>query len=181
MSSDALPREISEASPVLLLLGGPAGAGKSTLARAWCAARGRAAHVQLDEVRHLIVAGRADPQQGGSLQGEQYALSVRATVALARTFVEGGYDVAADDVLEPAAFERHWRPLLDGLDWRLVIVLPDLEEVLRRSRAREKRVLELHSRAQHAGCGGWPREYRVDTTSLSIAESLVLVRRASRT
>jgi predicted kinase len=69
---------------VLPLLGGPAGAGKSTLARAWCAARGRAAHVQLDEVRHLIVAGRADPQQPGPLQSEQYALSARATMALAR-------------------------------------------------------------------------------------------------
>src|SRR5688572_5068645 len=122
---------------VLLLLGGPAGAGKSTVARAWCASRASAAHVQLDEVRHLIVAGRADPQQAGPLQSNQYTLSVRASLALARTLLEAGYDVAVDDVLEPAAFERDWRPLLHGLDWRIVIVLPDLEEVLRRSRPRE--------------------------------------------
>src|SRR6266508_2352305 len=75
---------------ILLLLGGPAGAGKSTLARAWSAARCRAAHIELDEVRHLIVAGRADPQQPSSVQSEQYALSVRACVALARTFLEDG-------------------------------------------------------------------------------------------
>ena len=137
--------------------------------------------MQLDEVRHLIVAGRADPQQPGALQSEQYALAVRATVALARTFIGGGYDVAVDDVLEPAAFDRDWRPLLDGLDWRLVIVLPDLEEVLRRSRAREKRVLENHSRAQHAACAGWPAEYRIDTTHLTVDESLALVRQVSGT
>ena len=62
-----------------------------------------------------------------------------------------------------------------------MIVLPDVEEVLRRSRAREKRVLEVHTRAQHAACGGWPPEYRIDTTGLSVAESLALLRRASRT
>jgi hypothetical protein len=138
-------------------------------------------HVQLDEVRHLIVAGRADPQQPGPLQSEQYALSVRATVALTGTFAAGGYDVVVDDVLEPGAFERYWRPSLDKLDWRLVIVLPDLEEVLRRSRAREKRVREQHSRAQHAACAAWAPEYRVDTTCLCIEESLALVRRASGT
>jgi predicted kinase len=115
---------------VLILFGGPAGAGKSTLARAWCATRPRAAHVELDEVRHLIVAGRADPQAPGAPQSEQYALSVRACCALARVFLEDAYDVAVDDVLEPAAFERYWRPHLAGMDWRLVVILPVLEEVL---------------------------------------------------
>ena len=181
MTGSAPTRHTKQSGGVVLLLGGPAGAGKSTLARAWCAARGRAAHVQLDEVRHLIVAGRADPQQPGPLQSEQYALGVRATVALARTFVEGGYDVAVDDVLEPAAFDRYWRTLLDGLAWRLVVVLPDLEEVLRRSRAREKRVLEVHTRAQHAACAGWPPAHRIDTTHLRVDESLALVRQVSGT
>ena len=139
------------------------------------------AGIVVDKVRHLIVAGRADPQQSEPLQSEQYAPSVRATVALAPTFVEGGYDVAVDDVLEPAAFVRYWRPLLDGLDWRLVIVLPDLEEVLRRSRAREKHVLEVHTRAQHAASTAWPLEYRIDTTHLTVDESLALVRQVSGT
>jgi chloramphenicol 3-O-phosphotransferase len=129
----------------------------------------------------MIVQGLADPQSSSRLQAEQYALAVAATCALARQFAAGGYDVAVDDVLEPAAFEREWRPLLEGLDWRLVIVLPDLDEVLRRSRARDKRVLEAHSRAQHAACAAWPSEYRVDTTALTVEESLALVRRASHT
>ena len=166
---------------MLILFGGPAGAGKSTLARAWCATRPRAAHVELDEVRDLIVAGRADPQQPGSLQGEQYALSVRACCALARVFLADGYDVAVDDVLEPAAFDRYWRPLLDGLDWRVLVLLPTLEEVLRRSHARPKRVLEQHSRAQHAACAAWPAQQRVDTTGLTPAQSLALVRATTGT
>ncbi len=160
---------------MIALFGGPAGAGKSTLARAWCATRSQAAHVELDEVRHLIVSGLADPQRAGDLQDEQYRLSVAATCALARTFAEGGYDVAIDDVFEPAAFARCWQPRLDGLTWKLVVVLPSLDETFARLAQRKKRVMEEHTRTQHARCADWPAETRIDTSGLGIEESLALV------
>ena len=127
-------------------------------------------------MRRLIVGGAADPQQPGDRPAEQYALSIAATCALARAFAGGGYDVAVDDVLAPGAFERLWRPQLDGLDWMLVVVLPSLDEALARSASRGKRVLEEHTRAQHALCSSWPAGVRIDTTGLSVEESLALVR-----
>jgi chloramphenicol 3-O-phosphotransferase len=133
----------------IVLLGGPAGAGKSTLARAWCSTRERAVHVELDEVRSLIVSGLADPQRPGELQAEQYDVSVAATCALARAFASGGYDVVVDDVLEPGPFELCWRPRLEGLRWEVVIVLPSLAETLER---------------------------RIDTGGLGVEESLALLR-----
>lgn len=157
------------------LFGGPAGAGKSTLARAWCATRPHAAHIELDEIRHLIISGLANPQESSDLQREQYALSVEATCSLARTFVGGGCDVAIDDVFEPDAFDRYWRPQLDGLPWRLVVVLPSLEETFARSAQREKRVRDEHIRTQHARCGAWDEAVRIDTTGLDLDESLNLV------
>ena len=160
---------------MIALFGGPAGAGKSTLARAWCATRERAVHVELDAVRSLIVRGLANPQEASDLQAAQYATSVLATCALARAFAGDGYDVAVDDVLEPDAFERWWRPALDDADWRVVIVLPSLEETLTRSGGRAKRVAERHTRVQHARCAAWPAKLRVDTTRLDVAASLALV------
>jgi chloramphenicol 3-O-phosphotransferase len=160
---------------MIALFGGAAGSGKSTLARAWCATRKRAAHVELDRIRELICSGLANPQAPSELQEAQYALSAAATCALARAFAAGGYDVAVDDVLEPEAFERCWRPELAGLDWRIVIVQPSLEAVLERSDAREKRVLDEHVRTQHARCSQWPPEYQVDTSDSSVAASLALV------
>ena len=59
----------------MVLFTGPAGAGKSTLTGAWCATRLRAAHIELDKVRHLIVSGLTDPQVPGPLQAEQYGTS----------------------------------------------------------------------------------------------------------
>jgi predicted kinase len=162
----------------VVLFGGPAGAGKSTLARAWCATRTKAAHVELDEIRSLIVTGLVDPQVAGDLQSEQYEVAVAATCSLARSFVGAGYDVAVDDVLEPKLFERLWHAHLHELDWQVVIVLPSLEETLVRSSARPKRVLEELSREQHRRLQMWPQDVRVDTTGLSIPASLKLVEEA---
>jgi chloramphenicol 3-O-phosphotransferase len=161
---------------LVALVGGPAGAGKTTLAAAWCAERELAVHVELDDVRALIVAGRADPQRPElPRQEEQYALAARSCCAVARVFAGAGYDVAIGDVFEPAAFERYWRPELEGLSWRLVVVLPSLEETLARSAGRQKHVRERHSRAQHAACSRWPEEVRVDTSGLGVGESLAAV------
>jgi chloramphenicol 3-O-phosphotransferase len=157
---------------MLVLFGGPAGAGKSTLAAAWCATRTRAVHIELDAVRELIVSGRADPQQPGDLAGEQYGLSVAACCALAGPFLAAGYDVAIDDVFEPAAFEAYWRPRLGDRAFALVIVRPSLEATLARSARRQKRVLEQHTRSQHEATGGWDARFVVDTTGLSVEESL---------
>jgi chloramphenicol 3-O-phosphotransferase len=162
---------------VVVLFGGPAGAGKSTLARLWCSTRERAVHVEFDQVRGLIVQGLADPQQPGAVQEEQYVTAVEATCALARTFADAGYDVAVDDVLEPERYGRDWRPRLAGVETHLVVVLlPDLAETLVRAASRgDKRVREQHIRAQHDRCRAWPAEQRVDTTGLTPQQSLGLV------
>ncbi|MDE2822778.1 MAG: AAA family ATPase [Chloroflexota bacterium] len=168
--------DLVSSSPQVILFGGPAGSGKSTLAKAWCATRERAAHIQLDEVRSLIVAGYADPQLTGDLQGEQFHLSVRACCALAREYLDSGYDVAIDDVLFPgAAFDASWRHHLAGIDWRVVIIHPTLEETLARSSNRDKKVPAHLVREQHQATFGWPERYRIDTTGLSVADSLTLV------
>ena len=168
-------RHVQGGERFVVLFGGPAGAGKSTLARAWCETRPQAAHIELDEIRHLIVSGRADPQVRSELQAAQYRLTVEATCALARSFTAGGCDVAIDDVFEPAAFDRYWRRQLDGLPWKLVVVLPSLDETLARSARREKRVMAEHTRTQHARCAEWEDGVRIDTTGLDLEQSLALV------
>jgi predicted kinase len=160
---------------VLLLIGGPAGAGKSTVSAAWCRTRQRAVRIDLDQIRDLIVAGRADPQVLTPLQAQQYHTSVKACVALAREFVADGYDVAVETVFEPDDFTRRWRPLLAGLPWHLVVLRPSLPVTLTRSRSRSKRVLEEHTRNQHADVGRWSGDVQLDTTELSVARTVEII------
>jgi len=156
----------------MVMFTGPAGAGKTTLARAWCATRPRAAHVELDEVRHLIVSGLADPQAPGQLQADQYDTSVAACCALAREFAKSGYDVAVDDAVDPKGFERHWLPRLKGIEHSVVVVRPSLETVLERGAGRSKWVRADVVRDQHAAASRWPTERTIDTTGQSVQESL---------
>lgn len=158
---------------IVLLLAGPAGAGKSTLARAWCHTRLVAAHVQLDTVRDLLVQGLVDPRVVGEPgQAEQWQASVTATCALVRSFAESGIDVAVDDLILPADAEDVWQPRLNGLRTHLVVVLPSLDEALTRGRRRDKHVPERLVTSQHDGSARWPRQRQLNTTGQTVRESV---------
>jgi predicted kinase len=161
----------------LLLLTGPAGSGKSTVARVWASKRARGVHIQLDEIRSLIVGGYADPQADGRVQTEQYEVSVLASIALAKQFINHGYDVALCDVFPPALFERLWRPHLEDVEWRVVVLLPTLDETITRATKRTKHVREDIIRDQHAAMTSWNNGRIIDTTTMTVEEALVAVQR----
>lgn len=179
----ARARMLVVVNAIVLLLAGPAGAGKSTLARAWCHTRLVAAHVQLDTVRNLLVQGLVDPRavwEPG--QAEQWQASVTATCALVRSFAESGIDVAVDDLILPADAQDIWQPLLNGLSTHLVVVLPSLEEALARGRSRGKHVPEQLVTSQHEGSARWPRQRQLNTSGQTVGESVnALLERMSTT
>ena len=157
---------------MIAMFGGAAGSGKTTIARKWCLSRTLAVHIEFDEIRDLIVAGRADPQVLTELQAAQYEVTVRACCALARTFADAGYDVAIDEGFGPEETLSLWKPALEDRDARLVILHPSLKSVLQRGASRAKHVLEEHVLTQHASVGRWPVHVRVDSSLQSIEETV---------
>jgi hypothetical protein len=162
---------------MIVLFGGTAGSGKSTIARQWCVKHSSAVHIERDSILSLIVAGLADPQIVNPSQQQQYSDSVRACCALARSFEQSGYIVAIDDVLEPYAAASLWMPELEGFDDRLVILHPRLEVVLARGLARRKMLAVHLDRSQHAAVARWPSRLRVDSSDLSVEQTLDAVSR----
>lgn len=157
---------------MIVLFGGAAGAGKTTVANLWCRTRQRSVHIQLDEIRSLIVSGLADPQELIVEQGEQYIHSVNACAALARSFAINGYDVAIDDVFEPEPVRKYWLPQLQGLDVRLIILHPPLETILTRAAQRNKHVMEQHILSQYQSLNAWPSTYIINSGKLNPSETL---------
>ena len=157
---------------MIVLFGGAAGVGKTTIARLWCESRRRSVHIQLDDVRDLIISGRVDPQIPSLDQSAQYSDSVAACAGLARSFACAGYDVAIDDVFEPDPTRQLWLPQLDGLDVRFVALHPPLDAVLMRASARQKRVSAHHIRSQHAAMDGWPISHRIDSGKQTPVQTL---------
>jgi len=83
----------------------------STTARLLALAAARAAVVDVDDVRQLIVSGAATPWQGAEGLAQQ-RLGVENACDLAGRFHAAGFDVIVADVLTPLtlASKRQWLP-----------------------------------------------------------------------
>ncbi|MFE3517400.1 Pro-rich N-terminal domain-containing protein [Streptomyces sp. NPDC059166] len=144
-----------------VLLIGPAGAGKTTVAKLWAGRRRvPTAHVSLDDVREWVCSGFADPQAGWNDHSEaQYRLARRTCGFAARNFLANGISCILDDAVFPdrpvvglGGWKRHVGPGLLP-----VVLLPGLEVVLERNAARSgnRRLSDEEVARIHGRMAGW--------------------------
>ncbi|MFC5803818.1 Pro-rich N-terminal domain-containing protein [Streptomyces formicae] len=158
----APPAESGTGSATLaVLLIGPAGAGKTTVARHWASSRRvPTAHISLDDVREWVCSGFADPQSGWNDQSEaQYRLARRTCGFAARNFLANGISCILDDAVFPdrpvvglGGWKRHVGPGLLP-----VVLLPGLEIVLERNAERtgNRRLSDEEVASIHGRMAGW--------------------------
>jgi predicted kinase len=89
-----------------LLLTGPPAAGKSTTARGLVDALPLAAMIDVDDLRHLVLAGHAAPWDGPAGLVQQ-RIGVENACDLARRFASSGIEVVIADVLTPRTAELY--------------------------------------------------------------------------
>ncbi|MFB7937385.1 AAA family ATPase [Streptomyces sp. NPDC056049] len=144
-----------------VLLIGPAGAGKTTVARHWARRRPvPTAHISLDDVREWVCSGFADPQSGWNDHSEaQYRLARRTCGFAARNFLANGISCILDDAVFPdrpvvglGGWKRHVGPGLLP-----VVLLPGLDVVLERNaqRSGNRRLSDEEVAAIHGRMAGW--------------------------
>ncbi|MFC4610933.1 AAA family ATPase [Streptomyces maoxianensis] len=144
-----------------VLLIGPAGAGKTTVARHWATSRRvPTAHISLDDVREWVCSGFADPQSGWNDHSEaQYRLARRTCGFAARNFLANGISCILDDAVFPdrpvvglGGWKRHIGPGLLP-----VVLLPGLEIVLERNaeRSGNRRLSDEEVAGIHGRMAGW--------------------------
>ncbi|MFH8729294.1 AAA family ATPase [Streptomyces termitum] len=149
------------ATTLAVLLIGPAGAGKTTVARHWARRRPvPTAHISLDDVREWVCSGFADPQSGWNEHSEaQYRLARRTCGFAARNFLANGISCIVDDAVFPdrpvvglGGWKRHVGPGLLP-----VVLLPGLEVVLERNaqRSGNRRLSDEEVAAIHGRMAGW--------------------------
>ncbi|MFI6336712.1 Pro-rich N-terminal domain-containing protein [Streptomyces sp. NPDC050535] len=144
-----------------VLLIGPAGAGKTSVAKYWAAHRRvPTAHISLDDVREWVRSGFADPQAGWNDHSEaQYRLARRTCGFAARNFLANGISCILDDAVFPdrpvvglGGWKRHVGPGLLP-----VVLLPGLEIVLERNaeRSGNRRLTDEEVARIHGRMAGW--------------------------
>jgi 2-phosphoglycerate kinase len=127
--------------PFVVLLTGPAGAGKTTVARAWASQQQRPTmHISLDDVRDFVKSGYANPSDGLSTGvQQQYELARQGCAMLALHYVRAGFLAIIDDAIFPEWEEvgyNGWHELLVEAPHYLVVLLPAFEYVLERNQYR---------------------------------------------
>ncbi|HZF91278.1 Pro-rich N-terminal domain-containing protein [Streptomyces sp.] len=149
------------ATTLAVLLIGPAGAGKTSVAKYWADHRRvPTAHISLDDVREWVRSGFADPQSGWNDNSEaQYRLARRTCGFAARNFLANGISCILDDAVFPdrpvvglGGWKRHVGPGLLP-----VVLLPGLDIVLERNAERtgNRRLTDEEVARIHGRMAGW--------------------------
>ncbi|MFE2103245.1 Pro-rich N-terminal domain-containing protein [Streptomyces sp. NPDC059468] len=155
----AVPDPTTTTLAVLLI--GPAGAGKTSVAKYWADHRRvPTAHISLDDVREWVRAGYANPQSGWNGNSEaQYRLARRTCGFAARNFLANGISCILDDAVFPdrpvvglGGWKRHVGPGLLP-----VVLLPGLDIVLERNAERtgNRRLTDEEVARIHGRMAGW--------------------------
>ncbi|MGG7575017.1 Pro-rich N-terminal domain-containing protein [Streptomyces sp. BP-8] len=158
--TDTAAPDASQAAVAVLLIG-PAGAGKTSVARHWADTRRvPTAHISLDDVREWVRSGFADPQSGWNDHSEaQYRLARRTCGFAARNFLANGISCILDDAVFPdrpvvglGGWKRHVGPGLLP-----IVLLPGLEIVLERNarRSGNRRLSDEEVARIHGRMAGW--------------------------
>ncbi len=177
---------------MVVIVTGPAGAGKSTVARELCRRFERAAHIAVDALRHMVVSGYASPLPGRTDAEEarrQGELARRNAAALARNFACAGFHAVIDDVLERREELDEYLAALAGCTVACVTLLPTAEALRARDAGRPPaermgaRALALHraiaangeTRGLRLDTSAWTPEQTVDVILERLPEALVAV------
>jgi chloramphenicol 3-O-phosphotransferase len=165
----------------LLILTGPPGAGKSTVARLITEDAPRATvHLHTDSFYVWIRTGFVLPYLPEAARQNEVVLGVLADAACG--YARGGYDVVLDGIVGPWSLQPFRDAALrDGLDLFYVVLRPSLDVTLARGTAREGRELteaepikEMHGAFAELG---ELEQHVINTTEQTVEETADAVRR----
>ena len=170
--------EASMAGAPIVVVTGPAGAGKSTVSRELCRRFERSAHINVDEIRKMVIAGYASPIVGRAnpvAAAEQNSLQLANVAALARNFSLAGFHTVIDMVVEsPEELDCYLEPFAGLAHVHVITLLPSSASLRERDagRAMESRMGERSQELHRIiTANGETRGLRLDSSHMTAEET----------
>jgi chloramphenicol 3-O-phosphotransferase len=124
----------------LMILNGPTGTGKNTIAEIVAQGRDRCAIIDYDVLRNMFRKPHLTPWEGEAGH-RQNVLGLEHACILAKSFLMNGYDCLILDVLSDETAGLY-RELLKEYNPQLIHLLPSFEEIVRRNGTRPPRLTD---------------------------------------
>lgn len=159
--------------PSLLILTGPPGAGKSTVARLLAETAEKAVHLHTDSFYGWIKSGFIEPYLPAARTQNEVVIGIIAEAACG--YWRGGYDVIIDGIIGPWFLDPFRKAFTaSGASADYVVLRPETEEAIRRVRARSAEGIQASGplrglNAAFASLGALERHV-IDTRGLGPAE-----------
>jgi predicted kinase len=126
---------MSDNSKIALVITGPAGVGKSTVAEKLAKQLGHCVNIDADHIKHMIVSGFYKDDSAGGWGFDQWGLVGDSIGLLARNFLDAGYDVIINGYVDEPA----WTNLQKHITLtHKVLLLPRLDTVTGRDASRRE-------------------------------------------
>lgn len=137
--------------PIVCIITGPCGAGKSTISKSLARQIKNSAYIDVDILRNeMIKNGIVSPLSYKGESKKQVDLSTRNSSDLANNFLKAGFNVFIDDILERKQQVKDYLNYIDSSKIHLFLLLPHKKILAKRDKYRTKenqmgaRALELH-------------------------------------
>ena len=121
----------------IVLMTGPPGSGKTTIASEVAKKFPKSLHIQVDHLREMMVNGVELPDSGFTDEANRQFQWARSTATyMAKLYADQGVFVVIDGVSVPEKFQDHYTELFDIPAVQRVLLLPAASKLIGRMRNR---------------------------------------------